>query len=343
LFLEQDSVLPWIAARRSDQNYTMGIAFQGSGAWVGRTCLGKLEKLVTRITGVSKVHQRLANSQGMEWVEDHSLTFGNTAFTPRHIEYVDPIFDDRPYSSLLFLTMSRATVDPYGRGLFGGRMIKTDLTIGVLGLHISREVQKHIHAKRRESKGPGAVTPYEPKGWAHQISNGGEPTFKYTTSYWENLSDGRRHDFTLQGEASLGHYTNAAVGVALRAGWLRSEFWTFTSNPLTAANQAKPATRTQKVSPRRLELYAFGAVRGRAVLYNALLQGQFRHSDVKLNDAQVEHLIRETELGASVGWRGVSVVASLNQRSAEYNVGAPRPHTWGGAYLIWRKPPREPS
>lgn len=338
-FLDQDSVFPWVFKWGGDQNYTMGLAFQGSGEWVGKLCISKPLLFLDGVFGLAKVHFRFASSQGREWTESHSLTFGHGAFTPKHLEIREPIIDDRPYSSLLFLTVSRATVDPYGQGMFCGRVIKTDFTVGVLGLRIGEKIQTSIHTSRRKKKGAGALKPYDPQGWPHQISDGGEPTVKYTVTYYQNLSSRRFYDCTLQAESSLGYYTNAASGVALRLGWIRSEFWTLMSNPITAANQALPvATEGIRRDQRKPELYAYGVVRGRAVLYNALLEGQFRDSDITLNDAEIEHVIRELEFGIVLGYRWVTGLIAVSRRSAEYNVGQPRPHTWGGVYLIVRKP-----
>jgi hypothetical protein len=309
----------------------MGLAFQGSGAWIGRSCVIAPLRALDRVFGSEHVHKAHRFSQGSTFVEDHSLTLGNTAFTPRRLEVSDPIFDDRPYSSLLFLTISRATIDPYGTEGRQGRMIKTDLTLGVLGLSISRDVQTAIHSARRQ---PGELTPYDPQGWHHQISHGGEPTLKYSVTYLDNLSSGSHHDATLQTEASIGYYTNAAGGPFLRVGWIKTPFWTFSSNPMSAGNQA---LGTGKRSRGGLEAYLWGAFRGRAVLYNALLQGQFRHSDVKFGHSKVEHLVVEQEVGVTFGFRGLAVILALARRGHEYNVGDPRAHTWGGLYFIFRR------
>jgi len=140
---------------------------------------------------------------------------------------------------------------------------------------------------------------------------------------------------TFATEASLGYYTNAAVGLVGRIGWLRSEFWTFSSNPMTAANQAVGGSESRKKA-RPVELYAFGAVRARAVAYNALLQGQLRHSDVTLHDTAVEHLLREWEAGVVLAFWKINLVGSIARRSAEYSAGEHRSHTWGGIYVIVR-------
>lgn len=334
IFLDQDSVLPWIAPWSGDQNYTMGLAFHGFGKWVDRAGFTAPVKGLDWLFGLSKLHAHFRESQGMEYVEDHGLTFGNTAFTPKHLEIADPIRDDRPYASLLFLTVSRATIDPYAR-----RMIKTDVTFGMLGLNISKQVQTSIHTSRRK-KHPGSLTPYDPLGWPNQISNGGEPTLKYTATFLQNLSDSAAHDLTLHTEGSLGYYTNVAGGFAFRLGWLRTEFWTFNSNPISVANQAVGGAASKKKNIDKPELFLFAAGRGRAVVYNALLQGQFRDSNVTFDSTQMEHLVAEVEAGASAGWQGLNVVAAVAHRSPEYSVGETRSHTWGGIYLIWRRTPR---
>src|SRR5688572_9531288 len=34
IFFEQDGVLPWVGPWGGDQNYTMGLGFNGTGSWV---------------------------------------------------------------------------------------------------------------------------------------------------------------------------------------------------------------------------------------------------------------------------------------------------------------------
>lgn len=346
LYIDQDSVLPWLGPWGGDQNYTMGGGFGFGGAWISRSHLDGPLNGLDFLSGLGKLHSRLRNTAGAgNYLESHTLTLAVTAFTPRHLEITEPIRDDRPYASLLALTAGHATIDGAKR-----RVIRTEFTLGALGLRIADTVQTAIHRHRRannQKEDPTAVTPYDPQGWPHQISDGGEPVVKYTVSYLQVAQETRFHDIGIQGEASLGYYTNIAAGPVVRVGLLRSDLWSLNTNPLTAYNQASCAPAETKCgdlpkrdrSPSKLEIYAFGAGRVRLVAYNALLEGALRHSEVTFGATQIEPLVREFETGVTTTWHNWGVTIALARRSAEYNVGQPRSHTWGGAYITKRWSP----
>jgi len=346
LFVDQDSVYPWLGPWGGDQNYTMGVGLQLTGRIV-RPAAWPLRQ-VDSLFGLGRLHGHLARESTAllpgnvpSYYESHSLTLAVGAFTPRHLELESPIRDDRPYASILSLTAGRSTIDPYGR-----RVLRTELTLAVLGLNLAKTVQTRIHTQRRRAnqrKDPSAVTPYDPAGWANQISDGGEPTAKYTATWLQALSESTPHDLTLQLEGSLGYYTNLAAGFVGRVGWLRSDFWTVQTNPLAVVNQGlRDAGSGGSRAPRRdrsrdkLEAYLFGAARARLVIYNELLQGGFRPSAVRLDDAGIERVVSELDAGATLSWKGFAATLSLTRRSPEYRVGEPRSHTWGGVYLVYR-------
>ena len=346
LYVDQDSVLPWLGPWGGDQNYTMGAGFGFGGPWISRRHLDWPVNGLDALSGLGKLHSNFRNEAGDgNFLESHTLTLAVTAFTPQHLEITEPIRDDRPYASLLALTVGHATIDGVKR-----RVIRTEFTLGVLGLRIADTVQTSIHEHRRannQKKHPTAVTPYDPQGWPYQISDGGELAAKYTVSYLKVAQETRFHDVGLQGEASLGYYTNVAAGPVLRVGLLRSDLWSLNTNPLTAYNQASCAPEDTSCgglpksdrNPNKLELYAFGAGRLRLVGYNALLEGALRHSEVTFGATQVEPLVREFEAGVTASRRNWVLTLALARRSAEYNVGTPRSHTWGGIYITRRWSP----
>ncbi len=341
LYVDQDSVPPWLGPWGGDQNYTMGAGFGFGGAWVGDRHLDWALNELDALTGLGKIHGKFrTEAGGGNYLESHTFALAVTAFTPNHLETAVPIPDDRPYASLLGLTVGHATIDGVKR-----RVIRTDLTMGVLGLRIADTVQTSIHRHRRannQKKDRAAVKPYDPKGWPYQISDGGEPTAKYTVSFLQVAQETRFHDVGLQAEASLGYYTNVAVGPIFRVGLLRSDLWSLNTNPLTAYNQASCTMEKDRGrSPTKLELYAWAAGRGRLVAYNALLEGALRHSDVTFGTTQIQPFVREFETGVTTGYRNWVLTIALARRSAEYNVGVPRSHTWGGIYITkrWNKPP----
>jgi hypothetical protein len=189
--------------------------------------------------------------------------------------------------------------------------ISPELTVGVLGFDPGHQFQAEIHRVIRASKGcqdeePECV-PHDPKGWANQISFGGEPTLRYGLLLERRMVDARAADwarFDLKGVGRLdvGYYTGAALGFAFRAGAFHTPFWAYNTAPINGTNQGVPSVASPPESASSaggFELYLFGALRGRAVAYNALLRGQFRHSVVRLNDAEELPLLYEFEAGAT--------------------------------------------
>jgi hypothetical protein len=356
IFVDQDSVYPWIAPWGGDQNYTMGVGLQISGQ-LARFASWPTEK-IDWLFGLSRLHSHLRETGAIlvdgtpRSPESHTLLLENGAFTPKHIEAAEPIFDDRPYASILALTAGHSTIDFYRR-----RVLRTDLTLGMLGLRLSESIQTSIHRCRRkknQDKDPAAVTPYDPMGWPNQISDGGELTAKYTVTWLQALSESPPHDLTLHLEGSLGYYTNAAVGFAARLGWLRSDFWATRYNPLSYVNQAVPQAVVESAQPTaaqaaaarrvprrergrsRVEAYLFAAARARLVIYNELLQGGFLDSTVTIAGSDVERVVPEFDVGASLAKSGWTLTIAATRRSPEMGVGVPRTHTWGGIYVSYQ-------
>lgn len=338
VYFEQDSALPWLGRWGGDQNYTMGLAIPVlSGQWIHDRKLDLPLRGLDCLIGTLTRHNDQLKEGGEDGYQNFTLFLAHTAFTPREINLATPIHDDRPYSSLLFVGMSRLTVNPYSR-----RALRSELTIGMLGLGIAESVQTWIHTGRREKKGPDAVTPYDPMGWSLQISDGGEPTAKYTVGVTKATSETEFHDVAVTGEASVGYFTNVALGGTLRAGLLRSPFFAHNSNPLSAGNQVLRSGGTEEGEPgvdakraaKRFELAGFVSGRLRVVGYNALLQGQFRDTPVRFNSGQISRAVLEAEAGISVGIKACSGLITFARRSAEFTVGQIRAHTFGGVHVM---------
>ncbi|HVE86918.1 MAG TPA: lipid A-modifier LpxR family protein [Myxococcales bacterium] len=336
-FLEEDA---WNLVHPSDQNYTGGGALQVSGAWVKGAAL-PLEA-IDHLTGLAGKLDELDGAAGRTY-RGYSLMLGLTVFTPRELTSFDPIPQDRPYASLEFLTVSRASA--FERL---GLAISTELTLGVLGLDQGHQLQAAIHAASRAVKGCAdeepECTPHDPKGWPHQVSAGGEPTLRYGLTVERLLVDARapggaaRFDLKGLGRLDLGYYTGAAAGLAFRAGVVRSPFWSYNTAPLNGQNQMVPAVAATPEQLGSLEVYLFGGLRGRAVGYNALLQGQLRPSVVAMSDSQVFRLLYELEVGATASFRGWGVTyMPFAGRSPELTAGLPLRHQiWTSIYLWYR-------
>jgi len=83
-------------------------------------------------------------------------------------------------------------------------------------------------------------------------------------------------------------------------------------------------------------VYLFGGLRGRAVGYNALLQGQLRPSPVQLSDSQVFRLLYEFEAGLTVSWLGGGITwMPFAGRSPEFVAGLPIRHQLWTSFYFW--------
>lgn len=326
LYIEEDFLY---AARNQDRNYTGGLGLQAGGDWVNRAYLAKPLDGVDRLTGVGRKHdartRRFTN-----------FMFTGTAFTPDSLNTKDPVFDDRPYASLLALTTAHQSVDDNGKSIW-----TSQLSIGVLGLSLLGDVQASIHRGSRSRC--RCDRPYHPQGWLNQISDGGEPTALYKVAYeqllWESAELGNRW-FQASGgwELNGGYYTNVAGSLLGRIGLINSEFWEFNHNPMNSVNQRVGESRGSPI-----EAFVFGASRPRLVAYNALLQGQFRESVHTLSGSDIRRALVEYETGIAVSARfgenrfGLTWVYVAG-RTAEFKGPMERTHTWGSAYLTMARP-----
>ena len=170
-------------------------------------------------------------------------------------------------------------MDSTTRKLEGAHAITTELGVGFLGLDVSQRIQTWIHERLGADK---------PSGWNHQISDGGELTGFYHVAFRRRLTpfsraaDIKHFQASLDADVWLGYYTNASLGTTVRLGSFYSRYFEFVSTPILGVSQAVRA-----VARSDSELFVFGAVRGRGVLYNALLQGGFKESTYTLSSSEI--------------------------------------------------------
>lgn len=332
ILLENDGlVVP--ASGDEDRNYTMGMAIQGFGPWIDRYKLNRPRLWLDKLLRVETLHEHEpeGRSVGRELVE-----IGISAFTPDDLRSSQPQYDDRPYASILYLISRNQTVSRDTRSA-----LTSDLSLGVLGLSIADAIQTSIHETLQDFPGD---TPYSPNGWHLQISDGGEPTFRYSLTWQNLLGDAQYWDLQWLKQVNVGYYTNAAAGAALRIGRIESPWWAFTSAPIAesvlALSNAQPEEMPPPSSPPRKakpwELYFFAGANARLWVYNAALQGQFRDSAVTVASNDIERLTGEYQLGitGSFAFRGTwhSITYAYARRTAEFDAPEARAHAWGGLY-----------
>ena len=259
-------------------------------------------------------------SESRGFAPDQQATqFGIIAMTPRTLRSSEPLYGDRPFANLLFVTSSQIRV------LEGGDRARfSSFTFGMLGVHAAEEVHRFVHR---------AIGNERPLGWDHQISAGGEPTARYVEARQLLLGDteSRRADtpeFKLTAPGSAGFITEGSVALSARWGRIQSPWWSFDPElgDYTSAPVA-PVARFSSHNP--AEIFAFAGVRVKARAYNALLQGQFRHSDVRVQGDDLAHAQAEAWAGLATSWSEYRITYAIHYASTEITRGP------GERSLIW--------
>ncbi|NCU03213.1 MAG: lipid A deacylase LpxR family protein, partial [Chitinophagaceae bacterium] len=274
LIFDQDFFTP----QNQDRNYTMGVSINLNGPVFDRNFLivPMLRKGADWLFGIRKWH-----NEGDTYLTSMQLFDG--AFTPLNLESLTPLTNDRPYGNVLGIGASRTTIINSSESLNKQSSITSRFVVGVIGTRVAEAVQSYIH--RKFFNGKRAV----PVGWPTQISDGGEPTLLYQLQYMKPIFEEvhpqqtqmKRMQATWLLETNIGYYTNMASGLSFRIGRFTTPFWKFNNSGMSVVSQAP--TRIDK----KPEFSFFVQFRGRAVVYNALLQGQFKKNEYELTKEQV--------------------------------------------------------
>lgn len=308
IYLDQDMFVPFY---NEDRDYTMGIAFEFF--WEKDKGLYPLDGLV----------RSAGKWLGMDAKDNqivYSFMLGTVAFTPDELANPDPIYDDRPYSSLIYLSNKRVRADHKNA-------IAAEVLLGLLGTGLTESVQTGLHTTYRELA--GTQEPVNPEGWDHQVSDGGELTFRL------RLSNSRlKPAFSIPGTldvatswgVSLGYQTNASAAIAVRSGNIKSPFWSLPFDPVNRGNFL-PSRASR-------EWYLWSALRVHYVVYDALLQGQFRKSDVVFESNEIERLVYDGGFGLSFGFDQSTFAFSVNAKSSELKI-TDRRQVWGGVHYLY--------
>ncbi len=324
-FLEQDALVD----SNEDRNYTQGLGLMFGGKEYEKSALARVPFIVDSFTGLDQLHEA--------WFPTgyrHSMMLSQGAYTPDDLSSSEPIFDDRPYSSLLALSWNRSSIHEVKR-----RALTTQVTLGILGIdNLAEDVQSAIHQTLRSWSGDD--TPVDPEGWDHQISAGGELTAMYQVSLLKELSSYPRsgakdHEakyLDISGNLGVGagYYTMANAGLQMRAGLINSAYYAHTLNPGSVVDKGADSARGAT-----WEAYLFYRATGYAVGYNANLQGQFRDSDHELDYSDVEPFFNEHQWGGTLRIKSFRASYAISERSAEHKLAQARVHQWGGIYLNW--------
>ncbi len=198
----------------------------------------------------------------------------------------EPLRDDRPYANLLYVASSKLALDEPR-----GTAFQSSLAIGFLGLPFAEQLHRGVHAIAGSA---------EPSGYDHQISAGGEPTFMYAASRYRLLASGdfrgrRPYSVRFGVGGSVGYITEGNVEIAVRTD---GPWWA--SSPASGDYAGHPQIGGPAPANRgRLRVQLEAGAKVRARVYNAFLEGQFRHSDVTFGSSELEPLLVDVWFGAT--------------------------------------------
>jgi hypothetical protein len=244
-------------------------------------------------------------------------------FTPSDTLQARAQPEDRPYASLFFIANGRLRVASDNRAAWF-----SSFSIGALGLPVSEQLHGAVHE---------VVGSARPRGYSHQISAGGEPTARYTLArqrLWMSAPSSTL-DVKTTLQASAGYLTETSAAISVRIGRFSTPWWSFNPELTDYIPAPTPLIEGDRSAA---DFFFFAGARIKARAYNVFLQGQFRHSDVRLKSTEVEPLVAEAWMGVTSQVFGKTQMSyTLNFQSAEIRHGqAARDGLWGAVQISHR-------
>jgi len=356
--LDQDFFLQMFGLNE-DRNYTMGLSFKSGSNTTGMKKIFSPLRFINRTLGYKKMSD---TSNYYYWM------IANGAFTPDSLQDYSIIKNDRPYASITILQTGSSYYN-IDKHIF----TTNSFSAGIIGTGLARIMQTKIHNLMNDHD---TKDPHTPRGWPHQISRTGEPTFLFT-SQREILAAPDRVkalltlssvlpapppkakwglEFKYGYKYSLGYYTDANLLFQFRAGFINPLNWTVSTNSNGDVNQlresissANPGAGNNIVNnlwkKHQFEGYLFGSIRPKLMLYNALLYGQFYNSPHVLSFSEAEQFIVEFDggLGFTIPCKDKSKAFNLKIRISgrspeiKFETRPVRWHFWGGIELSHSK------
>ncbi len=251
-------------------------------------------------------------------VRTYSTEIGLYGFTPENINSEAVIDGDRPYASLLYLSNSREY-----EGASSDTVWRSTFTVGILGLDIVGDLQNEVHA---------IVGSEQAQGWRNQISDGGEPTARYSVARQRLWTSGFSNvEIKTSVQASVGYLTELSYGVSVRVGHIATRWQSFNPELASYREHSVPVL----VGKGFRESYFSAGIAIKARAYNAFLQGQFRDSAVEYSSDDLNHGILEAWAGYThIFASGYRLSYTVRGHSSELKRGVgDRNVLWGGLTL----------
>lgn len=306
----------------TDRDFTAGIAITYSG----RPGLEHWRKL-DDMTGAIDHWLGIQPAAVADSDYTPSIEFGGYGFTPDNIESKATEYNDRPYASLVYLAAGRTYNSTDGNSAW-----TSSLTIGALGLSLFETAQNRIHR---------TIGSEQAEGWDHQISDGGELTFRYQAAYhnyWNSSSNPAQFKTTYFG--SLGYLTETGIAISTRRGRISSPDNRFNPELVSYGERVNEAAATPFTGE---ESYFWGGAALKVRFYNAFLQGQFRDSHHTLSGSELRPVLVEAWAGYTRSFnqgfnqgfdRSLKLSYIIRAQSSEIRRGeGDRGLLWGGFVL----------
>jgi len=304
---DNDAFVP--GSRDQDYTYGLNLTFMGKGVEDQWASLHVPLNWLDRRIGLDR---RVRNSFVSSKIE-----YGLFGFTSEDIALTEPEQGDRPYASLVYVSSTSERYD-FARQVSW----QSTFTFGFMGLNMVGDIQDWVHSK---------IGAQQPQGWNSQISEGGEPTARYSVAGQRLMyksDSGLEIKTTTQG--SVGYITEATWSLSLRVGDIHTPWVSF--NPeLTSYGEKSIHSQVGKVS----EHYFWTGFSLKARAYNAFLQGQLRDSAVTYDSDELNHGIVEAWVGYTIALReGYSFSYLVRGHTSELKQGiGDRSVIWGGLQI----------
>jgi hypothetical protein len=349
--IENDAWGHWF--HPTDRDYTMGVPISES---IEGEPSGSVWKGFFYATHF--INSLVDDRKPAQWEADHDRSFwmwGNSTFTPQNLRTSEPLFNDRPYASILYAGGGYTHRYAFPTmPLFND--VTTSLQIGVLGTGVSESVQMGIHK---------VCCPDDlPQGWDNQIGAGGSLTFLYgqtlstaqvTNDQDPQLAIGHLGPLPIASSVELGYDVGYRVdvraGLTFAVGMTINDliFAMGSTSPLAAASPQygnivpvnAPAPPKRQFSAPAIGGALYVHVGVQAIAYNELLEGAWTgKNNVTIPRNRYEHVVEDATLGIDLAW--ISTLAcnawtlvAYQQSCREHSSNwAPRTHY----YLVqsWR-------
>ena len=243
---------------------------------------------------------------------------GQSLFTPADTHAYPPDPNDRPYAGWLYTGMM---LQRTGMGI--GHYLTVEnfqLDIGIIGPDaVAEDAQSAFHHET-------------PRGWHYQLKDEPGIAVKYGRAWLVPIPTAAKRylDFIPLGGLSVGNAdTSFRAGATFRAGYNLPD--NFGVHPIESVIPTQGGWSPSRVG-RQWGFYVFSGVEGRAVLYNAFLDGNaFRDGP----SVDKEPIVGEWRSGLVVVLNRVELAYTHIIRTREFR-GQPDNHIYGSINLIYK-------